>query len=116
MSGLACEEVRELLPLLALNALDVDEQDVVDDHLAGCSACLDELATYSETAAAIALALPQSDPSPALKGRVLAEASRARMLPGGARPGRIPAPPVAYSHPRPSRWRISLSSLVASVA
>ena len=115
MSQLTCEEVRELLPLLALNALDVDERDVVDDHLAGCGACLDELATYSETAAALALALPQEDPSPSLKGRVLSEARRARVLPGGAGHGRIPAPPISYS-PRASRWRISLSSLVASVA
>jgi anti-sigma-K factor RskA len=114
MSGLTCEEVRELLPLLALNALDVDERDVVDDHLAGCSACLDELATYSETAAALALALPQADPSPSLKGRVLSEARRARALPSGAGRGRIPAP-LRYGQ-RSSRWRISLSSLVASVA
>ncbi len=115
MSRLTCEEVRELLPLLALGALDVDERDVVDDHLAGCTACLDELAGYSETAAALALALPQTDPSPALKGRVLSEARRARMLPSDARRGRVPLPPVSHIQ-RASRWRMSLSSLVASVA
>lgn len=115
MSRLTCDEVRELLPLLALNALDVAEQDVVDDHLAGCSACLEELAGYSETAAALALALPQADPSPALKGRVLSEARRARVVPGGVHRGRIPPPPVT-SMQRASRWRVSLSSLVASVA
>ena len=115
MSRLTCEEVRELLPLLALDALDVDEQDVVEDHLAGCSACLEELAGYSETAAAMAMALPQSDPSPALKGRVLAEAKRARLVPAGAARQRIPAPPV-WRGERTSRWRVSLSSLVAGVA
>ena len=115
MSRLTCEEVRELLPLLALDALDQDERDVVDDHLAGCGACLEELAGYSETAAALALALPRADPSPALKGRVLAEARRARVLPGGARLGRLPVPPMARIS-RASRWRVSLSSLVAGVA
>lgn len=112
MSRLTCEEVRELLPLLALDALDVDERDVVDDHLAACGACLEELAGYSETAAALALALPQTDPPPALKGRVLSEARRARVLPGGVRLGRAP---VARAS-RASRWRVSLSSLVASIA
>src|SRR5688572_27316291 len=112
MSRLTCEEVRELLPLLALDALDVDERDVVDDHLAACGACLEELGGYSETAAALALALPQTDPSPALKGRMLTEARRARMLPGGARLGRAP---VARAS-RASRWRMSLSSLVAGIA
>ena len=115
MSRLTCEEVRELLPLLALNALDVDERDVVDDHLAGCSDCLEELAAYSETAAAVALALPQSDPSPAVKGRLLSEARRTRMQPVGAGRGRIPLPPMTGGR-RASRWRVSLSSLVASVA
>jgi anti-sigma-K factor RskA len=114
MSRLTCDEVRELLPLLALDVLDVDERDVVDDHLAGCSACLEELAGYSETAAALALALPQSDPSPALKRRVLAEARRARVLPGGASARRELTP--IWRGNRASRWRISLSGLVAAVA
>jgi anti-sigma-K factor RskA len=113
MSRLTCEEVRELLPLLAIDALDVDEHDVVDDHLAACSACLEELAGYTETAATLALALPQSDPSPALKGRVLAEARRARVLPGGAA-RREPA--SIWRGERASRWRISLAGLVAAVA
>ena len=104
MSRLTCDEVRELLPLLALNALDVDERDVVEDHLAACGACLEELAGYSETAAALALALPQSDPSPALKGRVLAEARRARMVPAGGRPT---ADPRAAVVSRPSRLALA---------
>src|SRR3954467_10968518 len=81
MSGLTCAEARELVPLLALDVLDVDERDVLEDHLAGCSACLEHLAAYSETAAALALALPQYDPPASLKERVLSEARRARVLP-----------------------------------
>jgi anti-sigma-K factor RskA len=115
MSHLTCDEVRELLPLLALNALDVDERDVLDDHLAGCSDCLEELAGYSETAAALAMALPQSDPSPAVKGHVLSEARRARLIPAGATAPQTPAPPM-WRGERVSRWRMSMTSLVASIA
>jgi Anti-sigma-K factor rskA/Putative zinc-finger len=115
MSRLTCEEARELLPLLALNALDVDERDVVDDHLTGCSACQEELAGYTETAAALALALPQSDPSSTLKGRLLAEARRARLVASDSTRGRIPSPPISRVQ-RVSGWRTHLSSLVAGVA
>jgi anti-sigma-K factor RskA len=113
MSRLTCAEVRELLPLLALNALDVDERDVVEDHLVGCAACLDELATYAETTAALATALPQVDPPSSLKGRLLSEAKRGRLLPAGRR--QIPPPPLWRSG-RAARWRVSLSGLVASLA
>lgn len=114
MSGLTCAEARELVPLLALDVLDVDERDVLEDHLAGCSACLEELAAYSETAASLALALPQEDPSPGLKGRVLSAARRARVLPAGSRdrPARTPA----WGGARFARLRLSLTGLVASVA
>lgn len=114
MSGLTCAEVRELVPLLALDVLDVDERDVLEDHLASCSGCLEELAAYSETAASLALALPQQDPPPALKGRVLSAARRARVLPAGAREPR--APTSIWRGSRFARLRISLSSLVAGVA
>jgi anti-sigma-K factor RskA len=117
MNGLTCEEARDLVPLLALDALEVDERDVLDDHIAGCTACLEELAGYSETAAALALALPQSDPSPALKGHVLAQAARARALPAGGRSAATPAPAPALGNAlRASRWRVSLTGLVAAVA
>lgn len=114
MSGLTCAEARELVPLLALDVLDVDERDVLEDHLAGCSACLEELTAYSETAASLALALPQEDPSAGLKGRVLSSARRARVLPAGTRDRLARAP--AWGGTRLSRLRISLTGLVASVA
>jgi anti-sigma-K factor RskA len=114
MSGLTCAEARELVPLLALDVLDVDERDVLEDHLSSCSGCLEELAAYSETAASLALALPQQDPPPALKGRVLSAARRARMLPAGARAPQAPTP--IWRGARFARLRISLTGMVAGVA
>jgi len=72
--SLTCTEALELLPLLAIDALDVDERDVLEDHLTGCRPCRTEAATYAETAAMMALALPQVDPSPGLKHQLLAAA------------------------------------------
>jgi len=80
MSRLSCEEARELLPLLALDVLDVDEADVVEDHVGRCSACEVEAASYAESAASIALAVEQVDPPPALKQRMLSAARRPRVL------------------------------------
>ncbi len=72
---ITCDEVRELLAALSLDALDVDERDVVEDHLARCPACASKFRDYQETAAALALALPQVDPPAGLKRRIIAAAS-----------------------------------------
>ena len=115
MSSLTCDEARELVPLSALSALDVDEQDVLDDHLEHCADCLRELASYSEVTAQLALALPQSDPSPDVKSRLLAQASRPRALPSPPMTGGgVPTP--LWRTERAQRFRTTLSSLVAGVA
>ncbi|MCC7372031.1 MAG: anti-sigma factor [Chloroflexi bacterium] len=115
MSGLTCDEVRELTPLHALNVLDVDERDVVDDHLRNCPTCETDLASYLEVTAQLALALPQSDPSTGLKDRVLAQARKPRALPSPplARGG---APIPIWQSTRAQRLRSTLTSLVAGVA
>lgn len=112
--SLTCDEALELLPLLAIDALDVDERDVLEDHLDRCPSCLAEVASYTEAAAAIALALPQVEPPAALKGRVLAAARR---------PFAIPAPPLGAGRSdarKSATWlrgfRVSFSGLVAAAA
>ena len=75
---MTCHEVRELLAALSLDALDADERDAVEDHLATCQACASELRAHEETIAALALALPQIDPPARLKGRILAAATTDR--------------------------------------
>jgi anti-sigma-K factor RskA len=114
MIGLTCEEALDLLPLLAIDALDVDERDVLEDHLATCEACQAEAASYSETAAVLALALPQADPPPNLKGRLLAAARRPRVVDTDeSRLGRSDAGSTSRRLPF---WRVTMSGLVAAVA
>ncbi|MCC6177705.1 MAG: anti-sigma factor [Chloroflexi bacterium] len=100
MNGLTCEEVRESLPALSLNALEVDERDVIDDHLAACAACQSELAGYQEVAAALSALASTHEPPASLKLRVLTAATS-------------PARPRA---PRLRGWRIQPSVVAAAVA
>jgi hypothetical protein len=74
----SCAEVRDLIPLLALDATEVDERDRVDDHLARCDECAAEYAAYLDTAAHLALALPQQEPPTRLRTRLLTVAQTGR--------------------------------------
>lgn len=47
-------EIEELLGAFALDAVDGDERDLVEAHLAGCPRCRAEVATHRETAALLA--------------------------------------------------------------
>ncbi|HVM07474.1 MAG TPA: anti-sigma factor [Acidimicrobiales bacterium] len=50
------EDIQELLGAYALDAVDDDERDVVDDHLTTCPRCRAEVADHRETAALLAFA------------------------------------------------------------
>jgi hypothetical protein len=43
-SSLSCRDIRQLLGVYVVGAIDPAERSVVDDHLAGCQSCRDELA------------------------------------------------------------------------
>lgn len=73
---MTCEEVRELLGAFSLHALDVDERDVVEHHIARCPECAAELRAYTETVGMLARAVPVVEPSAAVRARVLAGARR----------------------------------------
>jgi anti-sigma-K factor RskA/putative zinc finger protein len=47
-------EIEELLGAFALDALESEEHDVIDSHVAGCPRCRAEVATHRETAALLA--------------------------------------------------------------
>ncbi|HUA36714.1 MAG TPA: anti-sigma factor [Candidatus Binataceae bacterium] len=60
------EEIKNLLPLAALDRLDADEQRLLDEHLGECAECSAELREFRETAAALATALE----APAVEDRI----------------------------------------------
>jgi anti-sigma-K factor RskA len=97
-----CEEARDSLAALSLDALDPDERGAVEAHVAGCRACSAELEAYRETAARLALGVPQHEPPFGLKRRVLAAADRGV----AARWGRL----------RPQLPRLQPSVLAAGLA
>ena len=66
----------ELTAAYALDALDDDETEAYERHLAGCEICQDNLAALSGTMVQLAFAAPPVDPPPELRGRIL-EAARA---------------------------------------
>lgn len=72
---MADSAIHDLTPAYALDALDAEERVEYEAHLANCDRCRNELASYQETAAALAFAVPAPAPPPALRERVL-EAAR----------------------------------------
>ncbi|HHH41237.1 MAG TPA: hypothetical protein ENK56_04450 [Chloroflexi bacterium] len=65
----------ERLPAYVLGCLEEDEAQEVSDHLAVCPACRAEWLAYQEVVGDLALAVPQTEPPAALKGRLMAHLS-----------------------------------------
>jgi anti-sigma-K factor RskA len=72
------DAIRELVPLYAIGALTPDERAVVESHAAGCAECAAELRAFAPIGVALAQAVPQVDPPPALRAAILAAAQRDR--------------------------------------
>lgn len=70
--------VYELLPAFAVGALDSEDLARIEEHLAGCLICRDELRVLEETAAQLSLAAPSAAPSPELKERLMVRVQRTR--------------------------------------
>jgi len=65
--------IHELTAGYALDALDPDERRAYEAHLAGCEHCQQELESFWETTAALAVAASGPEPSPVLRERILAD-------------------------------------------
>lgn len=55
-SALSHEDIQELLGAYALDAVDDDERDIIDEHLLTCPRCRAEVSDHRETAALLAFA------------------------------------------------------------
>ncbi|MBI2913753.1 MAG: anti-sigma factor [Chloroflexi bacterium] len=73
-----CAEVRELLDAYALGAADRREGKALEEHVADCVRCWDELNRAQRTAAMLALAVPIQEAPPLLRERILARAKEER--------------------------------------
>jgi anti-sigma-K factor RskA len=65
------EELREHAALFVLGALTPEERVEFEAHVAGCAECAAEVRSLAAVPTMLAQAVPQIDPSPALRGRVL---------------------------------------------
>lgn len=76
-------DVHDLTAAYALDALDTDEREQYEAHLAQCERCRGELATLGEATTALALAVPAPAPPARLRSRILdaAAAERANVVP-----------------------------------
>ena len=81
---MTCAEAEEMLAALSLAALEEDERQALERHVAGCPKCTLELRRFQETTARLASALPQQEPPPELKRRLL-EAAGSNVRAGGRR-------------------------------
>ena len=72
------ETLHQLTAAYALDALDPDDQQAFEEHLAGCERCREDLAAFSVTAAELAFAATPASPPPELRGRILAAAQAER--------------------------------------
>lgn len=72
---LTCDEVRDLAASFVLGALDDDEADAVRAHLADCADAHAEIAELGGMLPVLAASVPQVEPRPALKARILAAAA-----------------------------------------
>ena len=61
------DQLRELLPAYALDALDPAEARSVTDHLRDCDDCAQELTSLRETLGLLAFSAPAATPSPAVR-------------------------------------------------
>ena len=72
--------IHELTAGYALDALDADERWAYETHLANCERCREELTSFWETTAALAVATSGPAPSDALRDRILSAAHEERQV------------------------------------
>jgi anti-sigma-K factor RskA len=69
--------ILEQIPAFALGSLETGEVERARRHLADCELCQAELTSYDGIVDLLALAAPDFEPSPALKGRLMARINTA---------------------------------------
>ena len=111
-------EIKQLLPLAALDQITPDEAQELDDHLRGCDECPSELQAFREAAAAIPLAdepaAPQQRIWARLEARLASEDSHTTAT-APAQPQLAKTSGASLRSASRSGWRIA-ASLAAAAA
>ncbi len=75
------DELKALCALYVLDALGPDDRGALEEHLAeGCSECERELAELLRVGTALAASVPQVEPDPAVKSRLMARMRRRAVI------------------------------------
>jgi hypothetical protein len=94
-----CEQIREMLDAYALGASDPGDGAAVEEHVADCVRCWDELSKGQQTAALLALTVHIEEAPPRLGERIISQAQRERSIraegPGFWKRLRVPWPATA---------------------
>ncbi len=102
---MTCDEVRDAAGAFVLDALEPAEAAAVRAHLASCADPHAEIAEAGSVLPVLDASVPQVEPSPALKGRIMAAAAadlEARQRGGGLPPVGEGATPAASPAPAPT--------------
>lgn len=85
------DELKELVPIMALNALTAEEEEQVAAHVKFCTECSRLLGEYQSTAGDLAMAVRPAAPPADLKDRIMAQARQT--VPVGVESTRPPQSP-----------------------
>lgn len=106
---------RERAAVYALDALTGDERREFEAHLQSCVECAAELLTLRPAAAALSQAVPQLDPPPELRDRVMSAALGEKRAPAVTSPPAKAAQRVEPQKTSPLRWLPVAAMLLLAV-
>lgn len=84
-----CEHVREILDAYAIGAAEAADARVIEEHVAECVRCWEELNKAQQTAALLALTSPMSKAPAGLETRIVDAAARERRAAGARTKSRL---------------------------
>lgn len=102
--------ILELIPAYALGCLDAEEVEVTGRHLTTCETCQAELAAYEAVADLLPLAVPDAEPSPILRNRLMT-----RIEASGIEDKKV-AGPSARSQPGQTWWQQAAEALTRLIS
>ena len=106
----------DMLEAFALDALDLEEEESIQDHLDGCDQCSDIVDQFQATAAELALSVDAQDPPAGLRARVMQAVSREEPpAPGAPEPQLVPSLGDRLMDSRLVRTLVPLGASVALV-